>query len=522
MMSVVRKRIGVVATLLAVLACSGDGSTGPGPDPVPVPVTAVTLDRDTATIVPGASVKLTATPTGSGQTLNRTISWTSSDNTKATVGTDGTVTGAAPGSASITATAEGISAHATVTVLDGGLITSSGGAVHAAAGVVTLVAPAGAVAANVSVVVQQTVNPPASPGLIAGTAYALAPVTAAFAHSATLTIKYSPAALGQIPRSTLALYFLNNGSWQTVAGSSVDSANAAVSAPVSQLGTYAIIGTVPPAAVATITLDATSLSLYPGLTRVVASTVKDANGSVLSDRTISWSSSNGGVASVTGQGAITSAAFGSATITATVEGKSATVSVSVKHDPILFVHGFASSGQIWGTMIGSLVADGWLASDMTNWSYDVTISNAAIAGLIKSKVDSITSATGALKVDIISHSMGGLSSRYYARELGGADKIDAWVSLGGPNHGTSTAVFCGFVSCIEMRPGSAFLTALNTGDETPGSPRYATWWTPCDDATTPPQSVILSGAVNTETACIGHSDLYRDATVYAQVRDWIK
>jgi Predicted acetyltransferases and hydrolases with the alpha/beta hydrolase fold len=61
--------------------------------------------------------------------------------------------------------------------------------------------------------------------------------------------------------------------------------------------------------------------------------------------------------------------------------------------------------------------------------------------------------------------MGGLSARYYARDLGGSDKIDAWVSLGGPNHGTTTATLCGFISCIEMRPGSAFLAALNAGEK---------------------------------------------------------
>lgn len=277
-----------------------------------------------------------------------------------------------------------------------------------------------------------------------------------------------------------------------------------------------------PDSVATISLDANSVSLYSGLTRTISATLKDAAGNVLTGRTISWSSSSNPIASVTSAGVITSGAFGNATITASTEGKSATVSISVKHDPIIFVHGFASSGQIWGTMISALVADGWLVSDMTNWSYDTTISNALIAQIIKTKVDSITAATGALKVDIITHSMGGLSSRYYARNLGGSDKIDAWVSLGGPNHGSTVADFCGTTSCIEMRPGSAFLTALNAGDETPGSPRYATWWTPCDDATTPPQSVVLSGATNTQTACIGHSDLYRDPTVYAQVRDWIR
>nr|MBA3524532.1 hypothetical protein [Geodermatophilaceae bacterium] len=40
---------------------------------------------------------------------------------------------------------------------------------------------------------------------------------------------------------------------------------------------------------------------------------------------------------------------------------------------------------------------------------------------------------------VISHSMGGLSSRYYLRNLTGTAEVDGCVSLGGPNHGTKTA-----------------------------------------------------------------------------------
>lgn len=147
------------------------------------------------------------------------------------------------------------------------------------------------------------------------------------------------------------------------------------------------------------------------------------------------------------------------------------------HDPILFVHGWNSNSSTWTTMIGRFQADGWTSAE--------------------------------------------LSSRYYSKNLGGSSKIDEWVSLGGPNHGTDTAYFCTQTSCKEMRPGSTFLNNLNATDETPGTPNYRTWWSPCDSIINPDSSVSLTGAVNTQTACISHSDLHQDATVYGQVRDFV-
>lgn len=195
--------------------------------------------------------------------------------------------------------------------------------------------------------------------------------------------------------------------------------------------------------------------------------------------------------------------------------------VAPERHPILFVHGWNSSGSVWGTMISRFKADGWTAAQLHSWSYNTAQSNATTAKQIASKVDSILAATGATRVDVISHSMGGLSSRYYARNLGGDLKVDGWVSLGGPNHGTTSAYGCTQTSCLEMRPGSTFLNALNATDETPGAPRYATWWSACDMVIDPDNSVLLSGAVNTQTACLSHSELMTDAAVYAQVRDLV-
>jgi triacylglycerol lipase len=191
-------------------------------------------------------------------------------------------------------------------------------------------------------------------------------------------------------------------------------------------------------------------------------------------------------------------------------------------EPILFVHGWNSSGTVWNTMIGRFQADGWTAAQTNNWSYNTAQSNVTTAGQVNTKVDQIRAATGAAKVDIISHSMGGLNTRHYLKNLGGAAEVDEWVSLGGPNHGTQTAYACFWnTSCFEMQPGSSFLNNLNAVDETPGAVNYGTWWSPCDNVINPDSSVSLIGATNTQTACLGHSDLYLDATVYGQVRNFV-
>lgn len=189
-----------------------------------------------------------------------------------------------------------------------------------------------------------------------------------------------------------------------------------------------------------------------------------------------------------------------------------------KRNPVFFIHGYNSTGATWFTMIDRLKADGYKDAELYNWTYDSGQSNAATAQQIAAKVDSILSVTGAKQVDIITHSMGAISARYYIKNLGGTGKVDAYISLAGTNHGTSLAVFCSQISCVEMRPNSTYLTALNSDDETPGTPRYFTWWSSCDEAINPVRSAILSDATNTETACIKHSDLHEDATVYSQIK----
>jgi triacylglycerol esterase/lipase EstA (alpha/beta hydrolase family) len=193
-------------------------------------------------------------------------------------------------------------------------------------------------------------------------------------------------------------------------------------------------------------------------------------------------------------------------------------------DPILFVHGYVESASLWNTMIANFEKNGYAKSELMAYSYNTGTSNKTLAETeVKSHVETLLKNNpGATKVDIIAHSMGSLNSRWYIKFLGGEAKVDDWVSLGGPNHGTETANACFQTSCVEMRVGSKFLSELNAGDETPGTVNYGTWWSPCDEIINPDSSVALSGATNTKTACLSHTALTTDSTVFGQVREFVK
>lgn len=186
--------------------------------------------------------------------------------------------------------------------------------------------------------------------------------------------------------------------------------------------------------------------------------------------------------------------------------------------PILFVHGWNSNLSTWDTMVANFKTAGWTDNELYRWSYNTSQSNATTAQEVATRVDDIRAQTGWDKVDIIAHSMGSLSSRYYLKNLGGDVLVDDWISLGGPNHGTDTANFCFSTACSQMRIGSSFLAALNANDESPGTPAYATYWSACDTVINPDSSVSVSGATNTQTACISHSALTTDTKVFNAVK----
>ncbi|MFI5938313.1 esterase/lipase family protein [Actinoplanes sp. NPDC051494] len=190
--------------------------------------------------------------------------------------------------------------------------------------------------------------------------------------------------------------------------------------------------------------------------------------------------------------------------------------------PVVFVHGYTGSASNWTTALSVFRAGGYSSSELFAYEYNSYGNNIQNAQGLATYVNQVRSRTGAAKVDIVNHSMGGLVTLWYVKQLGGAQYVNHVASLAGANHGTTYASAClVYVTCQQMYPGSSFITTLGVGDETPGPTVYRTWYSPCDGIIIPYTSTALSGATNTYVACETHIGYLTDTSVLTQVRSYL-
>jgi triacylglycerol esterase/lipase EstA (alpha/beta hydrolase family) len=171
--------------------------------------------------------------------------------------------------------------------------------------------------------------------------------------------------------------------------------------------------------------------------------------------------------------------------------------------PVVLVHGTLADMTIsWNLISPRLKRDGYcvFALDYGNRATGPIEDSAA---QLRDFVDRVLAATGAGKVSIVGHSQGGMMPRYYMKFLGGGGKVDDLIGLSPSNHGTVNpgALILDAVgvcySCGQQAAGSAFITNLNAGDETPGGASFTVVQTRYDEVVIPYTSAFLSGANTT-------------------------
>ena len=171
--------------------------------------------------------------------------------------------------------------------------------------------------------------------------------------------------------------------------------------------------------------------------------------------------------------------------------------------PVLLVHGYIHNRSAFLAMSRQLKRAGFRYVDGFNYNaLTEGIPEAAVR--LGAEVERVLAATGAERVMIVGHSMGGMVARYYVQELGGEDTVDTVITLGSPHRGTYASYVGLGRATAQLRPGSSMLRRLESSAR-PGPVRWVAYWSDLDVFVTP-----IGNAKLEHTALQAHNVRVRD------------
>lgn len=199
-----------------------------------------------------------------------------------------------------------------------------GGTVVLEGGSVTLLFPPGALSTYVDFTADPTASVPASDLIVPGSVFEIGPTGTTLERLVTLTLAYDPASLPDgVQESELRLQKVGGSGWEPTANSSVDTDRHTVAGPIESLGRFGVVGL----SVATVESHPSFYILAVGETKQLTAVGKGPSGEFFSERGVMWDSNSESVATVDASGLVTAVGVGSATIAASVEGRSSLVTI---------------------------------------------------------------------------------------------------------------------------------------------------------------------------------------------------
>ena len=139
------------------------------------------------------------------------------------------------------------------------------------------------------------------------------------------------------------------------------------------------------------------------------------------------------------------------------------------------------------------------------------------AEVVHGAVERLRAATGAERVILVGHSMGGLASRVYLRRHGDAH-VARVVTLASPHHGTIFGKLGHSRNARQMAKGSRFVEHLNRDDRGRWT-RFTTVATGDDNLVVPRSSPLLPGSRQIELDGVGHLALIEDPRAWRVIVD---
>jgi triacylglycerol esterase/lipase EstA (alpha/beta hydrolase family) len=178
--------------------------------------------------------------------------------------------------------------------------------------------------------------------------------------------------------------------------------------------------------------------------------------------------------------------------------------------PVLLVHGFVCNHRVWDTVAPKLQAQGHsvLALDLEPLFTSID----DYATLIDNAVTRLCAHTGASRVVLVGHSMGGLAIRAWLRAHGDA-RAAKIITLGTPHQGTQAPQWVSTPNGEQMAWGSRWLAELAQRETLATRQRMHLAFTQHDNIVYPQREQQLNGAHITEFSGIGHLQMCLDEAV---------
>lgn len=176
--------------------------------------------------------------------------------------------------------------------------------------------------------------------------------------------------------------------------------------------------------------------------------------------------------------------------------------------PVVLVHGYFHNRSGFFFMARTLRRAGF------RWVYGMNYNPLgetipSLAARLARHVDEVIRVSGAPKVHLVGHSLGGLVVRWYVQELAGHRFVDHAVTIGTPHDGTYMAYVGLGETAREMRPGSSLLRRLARGLER-CPVHLVNLYSDLDVLIVPPSSAVLPESDNVHNHLIedlGHTSL---------------
>lgn len=159
--------------------------------------------------------------------------------------------------------------------------------------------------------------------------------------------------------------------------------------------------------------------------------------------------------------------------------------------PVVLVHGYGHNRSAWFLLDKTLRRAGFSSVHTMNYLAFGREGVPDLAARLSRRVDEIREVTGADKVHVVGHSMGGLLVRWYVQELGGDRFVDTAVTIASPHEGTLLATFGVGPAALDMRPNSRVIRRLSAHVEPASVVRWVAYYSNLDLLIQPASSAML-------------------------------